>query len=697
MHPSDNSVIRTVKCDIGNKVIGRNTIIKDNFTFGIKELDQPNRDLETYMDRDELEQTDKRCEFWCNLGDPDVRFFAEMEDVSNINEDDLREAYSGASATMTYQNGLVVKFLPTLDVVQTRMDTSRNFKQKEADLVHDINDNSRIETKRVITKNGTIIRYMKNGGIQLLFRNGNYSVFNPKDNTWIKTKNSGERKLYKLNKYTGKVTSVEEIAPLKVENSIDPETNTNVYVRSDGVMIIYYNDKSTLVMHHDNTHILEKENSTETIIEKATFAPVKIRFDIVKYRVKTIIGLGGTNALMGYDDIMERSNNGYLVETFLPDNTLVQSFREKQTLEGYNNFSENTIHLFRRQDFSVLKVKQDGEVVVITSNERALLNDLGYSLDFGKDKDYFFELFGLANERRSGVYTCDIAKGNVKTTDNEGNVFIVYANGESIERLSVSFNLDETDDSLETKRPSSPRNIPDGEYIEEECKFLVPPLAVMDPRLVFIKNDGSGYEFMNDMQLEYFFRVREVDTESIKQKEDIMIGTEKVTLISTLRQVESRKQESLIFRDREIPKNVSPAVQTVCLPTEPIKKLYITDRLVQFDAFNSSDMDKFDDDLERYRAHKQHQEEEKKSLEVDESKLPFRSEEKVMEEMKFFYTILKMQNKKKKHMTEAELKVWNMRSEFTDTEDNDDEDLYSTDEEEQEDQEEIIDIPVDEP
>jgi len=28
------------------------------------------------------------------------------------------------------------------------------------------------------------------------------------------------------------------------------------------------------------------------------------------------------------------------------------------------------------------------------------------------------------------------------TQDEEGNVFIVYANGDSVEKLSVSFNLD---------------------------------------------------------------------------------------------------------------------------------------------------------------------------------------------------------------------------------------------------------------
>lgn len=107
---------------------------------------------------------------------------------------------------------------------------------------------------------------------------------------------------------------------------------------------------------------------------------------------------------------MERTNTGRISEVLLPDNTIVQSYFEKQELEGYNNFSLNMVHLVRRDDFSVVKVKQDGEVVLITANERAYLNEIGKQIEeFGsKDYDYFFELFGIANERRSGVYTCNL-------------------------------------------------------------------------------------------------------------------------------------------------------------------------------------------------------------------------------------------------------------------------------------------------
>jgi hypothetical protein len=67
------------------------------------------------------------------------------------------------------------------------------------------------------------------------------------------------------------------------------------------------------------------------------------------------------------------------------------------------------VHLIRRDDFSIIKVRQDGEIVLVSANERAYLNSIGKQRDFGKnDYDYFFELFGIPTERRSGVYTANL-------------------------------------------------------------------------------------------------------------------------------------------------------------------------------------------------------------------------------------------------------------------------------------------------
>ena len=90
-----------------------------------------------------------------------------------------------------------------------------------------------------------------------------------------------------------------------------------------------------------------------------------------------MIGLGGADALMGRDGIMERSNGGLITETFLPDRSILTTYFEKQELPGVNNCSRSLIHLLRRYDYSVIKIRQDGEIVLITANERAYLNKIG--------------------------------------------------------------------------------------------------------------------------------------------------------------------------------------------------------------------------------------------------------------------------------------------------------------------------------
>lgn len=73
------------------------------------------------------------------------------------------------------------------------------------------------------------------------------------------------------------------------------------------------------------------------------------------------------------------------------------------------------VHIIKRDDYSVIKVRQDGEVVIISANERAYLNNIGKQKpNFGKDDyDFFFELFGVSAERRSGVYTAKLAEGKI--------------------------------------------------------------------------------------------------------------------------------------------------------------------------------------------------------------------------------------------------------------------------------------------
>lgn len=83
----------------------------------------------------------------------------------------------------------------------------------------------------------------------------------------------------------------------------------------------------------DGTNILTKKEGGEQgkliIVTKEGYAPVRNIYDPVKARSKTVIGLGGTDALMGSDNIMERCNDGRITEVLLPDKTKVQSYIER--------------------------------------------------------------------------------------------------------------------------------------------------------------------------------------------------------------------------------------------------------------------------------------------------------------------------------------------------------------------------------
>ena len=90
---------------------------------------------------------------------------------------------------------------------------------------------------------------------------------------------------------------------------------------------------------------------------KDGYSPVKITYDPIKARAATVIGLGGADALMGRDGIMERSHGGLISETYLPDKTVILTYLEKQELPGYNRSVKSLIHLVRRADHGVIKVR----------------------------------------------------------------------------------------------------------------------------------------------------------------------------------------------------------------------------------------------------------------------------------------------------------------------------------------------------
>jgi hypothetical protein len=94
---------------------------------------------------------------------------------------------------------------------------------------------------------------------------------------------------------------------------------------------ISYADKSYLIILPDHSKIFVSKSKAESedsrkvtkLFTKEGYSPVKITYDPIKAKSGTVIGLGGADALMGRDGIMERSNGGLLSEVFLPDSTII--------------------------------------------------------------------------------------------------------------------------------------------------------------------------------------------------------------------------------------------------------------------------------------------------------------------------------------------------------------------------------------
>lgn len=66
---------------------------------------------------------------------------------------------------------------------------------------------------------------------------------------------------------------------------------------------------------------------------------------------------------------VERAFMGYVMETHLPDDTIVETYHD-ELLQ-----TNGVRHVFKRADFSVVSVDQTGQVDIVTSNARSALNE----------------------------------------------------------------------------------------------------------------------------------------------------------------------------------------------------------------------------------------------------------------------------------------------------------------------------------
>lgn len=115
----------------------------------------------------------------------------------------------------------------------------------------------------------------------------------------------------------------------------------------------------------------------------------------------------------------QRTRDGIVKETLLPDGTVVETFRDildlEQNLEGYR-------HVFRRPDYTVLIADENGKIAIISSNARSVLNENGMKAAIGKDTDYAVEFAKGSNDLTKCMYYATITpiegQSNILTVDD---------------------------------------------------------------------------------------------------------------------------------------------------------------------------------------------------------------------------------------------------------------------------------------
>ena len=178
-----------------------------------------------------------------------------------------------------------------------------------------------------------MIRHLKDGNQVIYYPDGTITTTDHRRGIWRTTNHLGV--VRERNLRTGIVK--DSMVRLAIHEKIDPETNAAIQIREDGMLRVAYPDRRTLLVMPDHSEILitkrgpmeEGSAVTTTIFKKEGYAPVRITSDPVKARSGTTIGLGGTDALMGKESIMERSFGGLISETFLPDRSVLWTYLEK--------------------------------------------------------------------------------------------------------------------------------------------------------------------------------------------------------------------------------------------------------------------------------------------------------------------------------------------------------------------------------
>lgn len=627
--PTNGGLMRIKRYNIGLDELSQIECFKDGLIFGIQQLDSQ-QDLSDYFwiqydrntrldfrkihgidryitalpeenmnetqlkdDQDAPPPEDDEAEKLRKEQEAEEKAKQEEERQNRLNQEYSSYRLDGSVGTLTYNNGSLITLLPNGYVMQSKNNIQRDLAQNpEAERLDDI------EESRIVTSK-SLIRYLVNGKIEIMYANGNFSQYDPSTDLWTVTNNQGKRRCKRQS--DGYEYDIEPI-PAAIETCA--ETNAKVLFKEDNVISVLYPNGTRYTVHHDGTKILTNSDQTEIVYEKIGCACIKVLSGRMLDEPEKIKNMDKSDAdIEFYDSLLtsrtylkDRVRDNQIIQTYLHDRTVIQSFVEvnefgdpkqetepfhdmegnedaKQTTEGQEHtegagtqeaqntnhqegFSFHAVHLIRRQDLSVTKITSEGEACIISGSTRAELNKYGNLMKIGRDIDYLHEMFEMrSQERKGGIFTCSLDKNNITTHDRDRNYFAVNSNGTFEKVLAPELSeVDAAEENPELMDIDTPQedNQFDQDSHRDRGRTVIPKVDVnksksqlgnqlpVAPRLFWIKVDGSGSEFMTKEKMQETTGRFNHDVMIVKSTE--FIGQNPVYMHTYFKQLKSNEE-----------------------------------------------------------------------------------------------------------------------------------------------------------
>lgn len=486
----------------------------------------------------------------------------ELNHLDTLFTDEILEE-TKSMATMTLKNGLICQLLGSGEICQIH-DTELDSTGKDG----------LSEANRLITRDGVVIRQLHNRDSEVLYPDGVAAYFSKQNMEWIVTNNKGKRRSLKDNLQR-------DLAPIPCATETDAVTNAQMMIREDNVCTVAYRDGSLFVQHNDGTQMHTSADRSEIRIEKAGYAQHTIRMT-----------KEGDNARpaspRGLPSVQERAVDLRVLETYLPDGSMVQTYLDSARGEGQQQV-ETIRHVIKRSDLSVVVVDSEGRVSLVSSNARAALNEAGGKnrLDHSeRDVDWLAELARGPGQFIHSVYQAHVSaepnKSKIQTKNSKDDTVFTMTNDHQLKKHVT------TVEQWENKAAQAPpKDAPGKKKAKkanpEESKGAAPKLVgdlelenvggwqdphkkyYQYPRLFVINSDGGARELLSGPQLDYATRRKKVQNDqSIKQKMSDVFNNSSMANHYYLTKVINMKQRELEqqqLNDLEFPENAQDVLK----------------------------------------------------------------------------------------------------------------------------------------